>query len=35
MATEDQVGIRLVFQIIFEVLGQGFQDLGLGFFTPK
>ncbi len=26
MATEDQVGIRLVFQILFEVFGQGFQD---------
>ena len=29
MATEDQMGIRLVFQIICEVLGQSFQDLCL------
>src|ERR1700681_3816606 len=29
MATEDQVGIRLVSQITFEVRGQDFQDLRL------
>ena len=29
VANEDQAGIGPVSQIIFEIFGQGFQDLGL------